>query len=236
MVRVKPQRKWWLSMRWHDLLFAHWRVAPEALRDLVPAGLEIDTFDGAAWIGVVPFQMTHIHTRWTPPLPMLSAFAETNLRTYVRYRNRGGVYFISLDAPHLPAVLTARHFFHLPYFVSAVSSRRNAEWIEHRSIRRDRAGPAGELNIRYRPIGEAFVAQAGTLAHFLTERYRLFTSDRNGNVCSAEISHKPWQLQDALAQIDQNTLGEGFVVELTGSPLLHFARRTDAVAWMPHSA
>ena len=230
----KPLRTWWLSMRWHDLLFAHWPISPSMLRHLIPPVLEIDTLDSLAWIGVVPFHMTHIHTRWTPPLPMLSSFAETNLRTYVRYRELTGVYFISLDAPHLPAVLTARHFFHLPYFVSGVCSRGDGDWIEHHSIRMDDHGPSGALHATYRPISGVFRAVPGTLDHFLTERYRLFTLDRHSRVCRAEIHHKPWQLQHAEAQFHRNTLAEGFGIELPKQgPILHFARRTEAVAWMP---
>src|SRR5947207_4543402 len=122
---------WWLSMRWHDLLFAHWPVKSEALRELVPEGLAIETFDGSAWVGVVPFHMTRICTRWTPPIMGMRAFAEVNLRTYVKHRGRSGVYFLSLDAPNWPAVLTARAVFHLPYHQARMSLAHRDGWIEY---------------------------------------------------------------------------------------------------------
>src|SRR5437867_5100192 len=111
-----PSRPWVTTMRWHDLLFLHWPVRPEIIRPLIPNGLELDTFDGAAWIGVVPFRMTGVRLRWLPPLPGISAFPELNVRTYVRVRDRPGVYFFSLDAGSRTAVAMARAWFHLPYF------------------------------------------------------------------------------------------------------------------------
>ena len=89
---------WVLAMRWQDLLFAHWRVDPAALRPFIPSGLELDLRDGEAWLGVVPFRMSGVRPRWTPPMPGLSAFPELNLRTYVRGGGHSGVWFFSLDA------------------------------------------------------------------------------------------------------------------------------------------
>jgi uncharacterized protein len=229
----KSSPGWWLSMRWHDLLFAHWPVAASVLRPLIPPPLEIDTFDGSAWIGVVPFRMTHIHARWLPPVPTLSAFAETNLRTYVRQRGLPGVYFLSLDAPHLPAILTARNLFHLPYFFASVRSTCRDGVIHHRSIRRN--NPLhGQLVMSYRPIGEIFHAAADTLDHFLTERYRLFVAHNDIRIWRGEIHHHPWPLQHAEAEFAINTLPQSFDIMLPDTrPVLHFAREIDTVAWLP---
>src|SRR5262245_10075958 len=110
-----PGRPWVMAMRWHDLLFAHWPVDPAVLRPLIPASLQIDTYDGQAWIGVVPFRMTGVRPRFVPPLPGLSAFAEINVRTYVTIEQKPGVWFFSLDAANRLAVWAARLSYHLPY-------------------------------------------------------------------------------------------------------------------------
>src|SRR5689334_15035004 len=83
---------WVLHMRWHDLLFAHWPLDPVAVQAVVPAPLEVDTFDGQAWVAVVPFRMSEVRLR-SFPLPFANAFAEVNVRTYVRHGDRTGVYF-----------------------------------------------------------------------------------------------------------------------------------------------
>ncbi len=109
-----PARRWLMTQKWHDLLFAHWRVPVETLRALVPAPLQIDTHDGAAYVGLVPFRMTGVRWRCTPPVPGTAAFPEMNLRTYVTYDGKPGVWFFTLDATNRPAIWTARRFFHLP--------------------------------------------------------------------------------------------------------------------------
>src|SRR5690348_8078357 len=99
---------------WHDLLFAHWPIAPETLRPLVPSQLPLDLFEGQCWVGVIPFHMSGVRARLLPPVPGLSRFPELNVRTYVTLQNKPGVFFFSLDATNLPAVCAARIFYHLP--------------------------------------------------------------------------------------------------------------------------
>ena len=118
-------------MVWHDLLFLHWPVPATTLRALIPPSLEIDTFQGQAWVAVVPFHMSGIRHRWLPPLPGIRAFPELNVRTYVRARGRPGVYFLSLDAHNFIAVQTARATFRLNYLRAGMRSRRVGEWIEY---------------------------------------------------------------------------------------------------------
>src|SRR5262249_15400018 len=115
-----PGGPWVLTQTWNDLLFAHWRVAKDRLAALVPPALELDLFDGQAWIGIVPFQMTNVAPRGVPALPWVSEFAELNVRTYVRVRDAPGVYFFSLDAASAVAVKVARTLFHLPYYLAAM--------------------------------------------------------------------------------------------------------------------
>src|SRR5688500_17865980 len=111
-----PEVPWIMTQSWHDLLFAHWPVKAEALRELVPPGLELDLFDRQAWLGIIPFHMTNVAPRGVPALPWVSAFPELNVRTYVRVGDRPGIFFFSLDAGNPLAVTMARTLFKLPYF------------------------------------------------------------------------------------------------------------------------
>lgn len=225
-------RPWSIAMSWHDLLFAHWPVPVADLRPLVPEAFEIDTFDGQAWIAVVPFHMTAIRHRLLPALPGFSAFPELNVRTYVRARDGRsppGVYFFSLDAAHLVAVLVARATFHLNYRWAQMSSRETGGWIHYTCQRRDgRAAFRG----RYRPIGPPQPARQGELDWFLTERYALYTTNPRGRPCVGEIDHPPWPLQLAEAEFETQTMLAAAGVTLPAHPpLLHFAHRLDVVAW-----
>jgi uncharacterized protein len=228
-----PSSPWVMTQCWHDLLFAHWRVERDQLRALVPPVLELDTFDGESWVGVVPFFMTNVAPRGLPALPWLSAFAELNVRTYVRHRGRSGVYFFSLDAANPVAVRVARRLFHLPYFTAAMTvAERPDGHIAYDSRRTDRRGTDARLIATYGPSGAASPPQPGTLEHFLTERYCLFTADRRGRPYSVDIHHPPWPLQPAEAEIRTNTMAAGSgLVLATAEPLLHFSRRQDIVAW-----
>src|SRR5512143_1346262 len=154
---------------WNDLLFAHWRVRPEVMRQLVPRVLPLDLCDGAAWVAVAPFWMSGIRARGLPPLPGLSSFPEMNVRTYVTLDGKPGVFFFSLDAANLPAVWGARLGYHLPYFHARMKTESNGELVRYGSSRREQPRPAEFLG-RYRPTSPMFTAQAGTLEHFLAER------------------------------------------------------------------
>src|SRR5215207_5757425 len=224
-----PGSPWLMTQTWHDLLFAHWPIDVETLRPLVPASFEIDLFDREAWIAVVPFHMTNVAPRGVPALPWISAFPELNVRTYVRMNGRGGVYFFSLDATNPVAVGVARTLMHLPYFTATMTVEESGGWIEYRSSRSNK--PA-EFAGRYRPIGSAVPPAAGSLEHFLTERYCLFTVNNAGHPFSLDIHHPPWPLQRAEAEIRTNTMARAAGVQLpSAAPLLHFSKRQDMVAW-----
>ncbi len=227
-----PDRPWAIAMTWHDLLFMHWPVPVESLRAIVPLPLEVDTFEGQAWIGIVPFRMTGIRHRRLPALPGLSAFQELNVRTYVKAGGRPGVLFFSLDADHLIGATTARYAYQLPYYWADMSFEPNGERIAYRSRRVQRGAPPAELEIQYRPTGDAFRARPLSLEHWLTERYRLYTVDHAQRVCCAEIHHQPWPLQPAEAEICRNTMTLPLNIRLPHpDPLVHFARQLEVVAW-----
>jgi uncharacterized protein YqjF (DUF2071 family) len=221
-----------MAQSWHDLLFAHWPVAPAVMRPHVPAALPLDTYDGQAWIGVVPFRMTGVRPRGVPPLPWLSAFPELNVRTYVTLDAKPGVWFFSLDATNALAVAVARRTYHLPYYRARMSLRPHDVGVHYESQRTHRGASPAELIGRYAPTGPPCPAAPGTLDYFLTERYCLYTIGRDGMPRRGEIHHAPWPLQPATAALERNTMAAAAGVALPAvQPVLHFARRLDVVVW-----
>jgi len=226
-----------MAMTWHDLLFAHWPVAAEALRPLVPSALELDTFDGAAWIGVVPFRMSGVRFRGTPALPGPGAFPELNVRTYVTHGAKPGVWFFSLDAASRVAVRAARRWFRLPYFDASMTCDEGGGAIVYRSRRTHTGAPPAEFAARYGPLGPESRAMPGSLDHWLTERYCLYAAEPGGALLRAEIHHAPWPLRPAHAAIHVNSMADAAGVALPAEPpRLLFARRLDVVGWTPERA
>ncbi|HVS09451.1 MAG TPA: DUF2071 domain-containing protein [Planctomycetota bacterium] len=218
---------------WHDLLFAHWPLAPAAIQPLLPSGLVVETFDGAAWLGIVPFRV-ELRVRWLPPLPGASAFPELNLRTYVRAGDRPGVWFFSLDAGSALAVAAARAFYALPYHRARMACERDGEAVAYSSERTHRGSPPASFAGRYGPQGAAFTAEPGSLEHWLTERYCLYAA-RGSRLLRAEIDHASWPLQPAWAQLEARSMALAAELELPErAPLLHFARRQEVHVWAPH--
>jgi uncharacterized protein len=230
-----PRGPWIMKQEWHDLLFAHWAVRVEALRPVIPRGLEIDTFGGQAWLGVVPFRMADVRMRGTPSIPGFSRFPELNVRTYVVRDGKPGVWFFSLDAANAVAVWGARTLFHLPYFLAEMSCDENAGWIRYESHRKDHRGSPVSMSARYRAIGDVFHAQPGRIEHFLAERYCLYTEDENRRIIRCEIHHPPWLLQMAEAEFQENTMAAvaGIATADLEPELLHFSRHQEVVVWAP---
>ncbi|MBX7058147.1 MAG: DUF2071 domain-containing protein [Leptospirales bacterium] len=230
-----PPGPWIMRQNWHDLLFAHWPVPVKQLRALIPEPLEIDQdTEGRAWIAVVPFWMSGIRLRATPPLPGLSRFPEINVRSYVRHGGKPGVWFFSLDAHNRLAVAAARQWFYLNYFNSHISIARSGEGIRYHAQRRDRRAGGGEFLADYAPADAGFQAQAGSLEYFLAERYCLYAGSRDGRLFRAEVHHPPWPLQRASAQIERNSMTEALGIHLEGPPHLLFARKIETIVWAPH--
>lgn len=229
-----PDRPWHMTMSWLDLLFAHWSFAPETLAALLPPGLTLDTFEGRAWVGVVPFRMDNVGPRGLPWLPGVSAFPELNVRTYVIVGDKPGVWFFSLDAASALAVRGARAAFHLPYFDAKMRCEAREGWVDYHSERDHGDAPPGVFTGRYRGVGEVYESTPGTLEHWLTERYCLYAADRRGRIRRGEIHHEQWPLQKAEAEIETCTVTEGWGIELPADqqPLLHFVERIDVVGWL----
>ena len=217
-----------MKQTWNDLLFAHWPIPFAELRPLVPDGLMLDTFNGQCWIGVVPFWMSGVRARGLPAVPGLSRFPELNVRTYVTYGGKPGVYFFSLDITSHLAVWGARTFYHLPYFHACMKTREERGQILYSSERGSH--PAGFCG-SYGPTGPTRMRDKGSLEDFLTARYCLYTMHEK-QVYRCDIHHLPWPLQDATASIERNTMAATAQIALPGSaPLLHFSKTLDVLIW-----
>jgi uncharacterized protein len=226
-----PDRPWLMGQTWHHLLFAHWAIPPETLQRLIPEPLELDLRDDKAWLGVTPFVIGGLRLRGTPPLPWLSRFPELNVRTYVVYDDRPGIYFFSLDAARVAAVAAARRAYRLPYFHAKMDARRDGHSVRYESRRTDASGPSAELRARYEPTGPRMQIDDGSLERWLAERFCLYVVDERKRALRADIHHAPWPLQPAGAVIDRNTMAKPLGLELDPDPLLHYSARQDTLIW-----
>jgi uncharacterized protein len=220
-----PREPWENAQTWEDVTFLHWRVDEAELRLLLPEGLRLDTHDGSAWLGVVPFRLTGLRLRGLPPLPLVSSFPELNVRTYVTHEGRPGIWFFSLDAGSRLAVEAAHRLYRLPYRLARMSGERRDGWTHY-----DSARPGAVLSARARGDGAVFHARPGSLEHFLTERYCLFVAD-GAAIRRADIHHLPWPLQAGEAAVELNTMAPAGVELSTEEPLVHVVTRIDVVVW-----
>jgi uncharacterized protein len=207
---------------WRVLTFLHWRYPVDAVQRLLPSGVEVETCDGEAWVSLVPFLMDRVRAPGVPALPWLSRFPETNVRTYVRGRDgRTGIWFFSLDAARLSAVVAGRSGFGLPYCWSAMSVRRSGDLIDYRSRRR-LPGPGGALCDAEIEVGAPIAAaDLGELDHFLTARFRLYSMIA-GRPVAVDAAHEPWPLHRArLRRLRQNLIEAAGLPSPAGEPLLH---------------
>ena len=235
----RPDERTVMRQQWHHLLFLHWAVPAELLRPLIPAELEIDTFDGTAYVGLVPFTMTGVRPIWSPSVPGLSNFHEINVRTYVHYKGAApGVWFFSLDAANAIAARLARATWALPYFFANMSLdyRAPAGPLLHTGpdarpyirigYQTERLWPhpiPAACSLEYGPVGPAAPARVGTLEHFLVERYVLYTADPR-RILRARIHHGPYPIQPAsITNLSENMIAAAGIGRGDEEPLAHYA-------------
>ncbi len=221
-----------MRQRWDDVSFLHWDIDPGAAQALLPPGLDIDTHDDRAWVGLVPFQMRGISPIGLPTIPYLGTFPETNVRTYVRTRDGvRGVWFSSLESSRLIPVAVARAVYALPYFHASMHIDRRGRHIRYSSLRRwpGPRGVGGTLTIE---IGDP-VESPGPLEDFLTSRWRLFTY-RRGRLLRAEVRHEPWPLHHAsVASYDTSLIRAAGYDEPPGPPHVLYSPRLHVEAYAP---
>lgn len=236
-----PAGQWIMTQTWNDLLFAHYSVPPEVIRALVPEPLTVDLYQGTAWLSITPFWMSNLRPPGLPAVPVLSQLPELNVRTYVTYGDKPGVYFFSLDAGNLSAVWGARIFYRLPYWHAAMKLQKQrseevGQFIEYTSKRihgPKAASGMPEFRARYWATGPVRTATPGSLAEFLTERYCLYAWNR-GRLYRGEIHHLPWPLQPAEVEIDTCTMAEPIGISLPSHPdLVQLAKTLKVLVWPP---
>lgn len=220
------------TQKWRELAFVHWSFAAEAVRPLVPPSMELDLWDGRAWVGLVPFRMQETRTRWMPRVLGLD-FLETNLRTYVHVGGKPGVFFFSLEASSWLAVKAARMSWGLPYFHAAMTVAREGDRVDYRSRRK--GADQARLQIAYElgaPLGPS---APGTLEHFLLERYHLFV-EKQGRLRRGQVHHQPYPAQAAtLLSLDEGLLAAaGLPAADARRETVHVAAGVDVEVFGPY--
>lgn len=226
-----PDTPWVMQQTWKDLLFLHYKLPYRLLRKFVPSGLELDLYKGECWISIAPFKMRRVRVRWLPPIPTTYNFLELNLRTYVNYNGRPGVYFFSLDSSSTIASIAARAAF-LPYFRADMNIRHHHNRFYFESNRKGNNKAPAELKLTYWPEDKKFLPIKGTLTHWLVERYCLIQQTKAKKVITIDIHHLPWQLHTASAEIHKNSLTKsmGFTIP-DQQPIIQFAKHQKVLIW-----
>lgn len=219
-----------LEMGWRHLLFENWPVDPDLMDAHLPDAFEPDTYDGSAWLSVVPFTNVEVRPKGFPewasvPLP------EINLRTYITRDGVPSVYFFSLDAQGVVSVLGARIFQHLPYYYARISLSWDGERVDFRSRRLHPGDRPAVYEASYGPTGEPFTSTDDSLAEFLVERYRFYTEAPDGSVRYTKVSHDPWTLYPAEADVERASICEanGFARPET-DPVYYYSPGLDVTA------
>lgn len=213
-----------MTQQWRSLTFIHWAYNAAAIQRLLPSGLTVDTFEGRAWVGLVPFLLSRIRPYGTPAIPWISQFPETNVRTYVRGPdNKIGVWFFTLEADRLLGVLGARWLYHLPYRWARMSLEEQSGAVRYRSERLPPFG-RGSTDIEVQPQQ---AIETDEFAHYLTARFRLYAA-AGSRLWTADIEHEPWLLRRArLLRLHEDLVENSGVPKPSGKPVVHFSEGVD---------
>ena len=226
-------RPWVLSMNWTDLAFLNWPADARALQATLPPGVQLETFDGQAWLSVVPFRMEHVVPRGLGHVSRGVSFTELNLRTYVTVDGVPGVWFYSLDADHALTVRAARRLLFLPYRHAQMWHDRDGDVHRFASTCIHPGEPGAAFAAAYCPAGRVFHAAPGTLDRWLTDRLCFYSADARGRLYRGRVEHGPWPLQPARCELPLNTLTAVPGLPLTGAPHALYADRLPVRARIP---
>jgi uncharacterized protein len=235
--RPLPTGRWSMSQRWNDLLYAHWRVPAAAVAPFLPEGLQPDTFQGSAWIGILPLWMDRFNFRGVPTIPGARSFPELDLRTYVhdQQTNTPGIYNLSVDIGSLVATATVRFVYHTPCSWAEMRLNQRTEREFSFYSRRLFVSHPVIFNARYRGLGATrrlAEIRSGSLEYFFTERYCLFTRNHAGQVVRSNIHAVASPLEDAEAEIERNDLPSALGIHVAEQdPVLHYSRRLAVYIW-----
>jgi len=210
-----PTKPWIMKQSWHDLLFLHWKVAPDEIRARLPKGLELDTYKGDAYIALVPFMMRGVTGRGCPAPKAMCDFPEFNVRTYVTVDGKPGVWFFSLDVTNAFAVWAARTFFHLNYRKSDINYYVKGDTIHYQA----NYSPEERFHVTYRPT-KRYYPELNSFAHWATERYCLYAASKSGTLYRGEIQHPQWELWEAEYEIIENSMLDQFTTSDLRPPLI----------------
>ena len=224
-----PNRPFAISQEWRELTFMHWKVDPERLKPHLPDGLEIDLFNGEAYVGVIPFVMKNVRPRGLPSVPGISTFAEFNVRTYVIKDGQAGVFFLTLDAKSLVTCFYAPRAYGLPYRYAKAKVKYEGESLQWRSRR---SSDGAELIGSTSNKGPLQSSDSNTLEHYFFERYCLYT-EHQGCIRRAYVYHQPWSFTEAEVNLESNTLLESYNMGLDAlSPdLIHYSQGLLVKTW-----
>jgi hypothetical protein len=223
-------RAWIMKQTWRNVLFLHWPIPPEYLRPLVPSALQIDIYQGQAWLGIIVFELEGIYPRGLSRLSFTPPFPEINVRTYVTYKGEPGIYFLSIDVHNWASLQIAKRWYHLPYHPSKVSLKKKGKSLHFEARRKNK--PLYYIKGSYTPSDELIDIRINQLDYWLTERYRLYSSNRFSNIYTAKIDHPPWSLQKASVTLDQNTLFTPFEFNLAeDTPIAHYSDGMQTNFW-----
>ncbi|VEF49767.1 YqjF [Bacillus freudenreichii] len=224
-----PSNKWIMKQAWRNVLFIHWPVSYECLRPYIPSPLEIETFEGSAWLGIVAFTMKGIHFRGLP-FSVVRPFFEVNVRTYVNYLGIPGVFFLTLDVDDWASLNIAKRWYRLPYHSADIFMKLTKGLLKVDSVRKNEAKNAFQGSCI--PSKDVYFPDYNTLDHFLTEKYRFYTSANGQDIYYGDIHHPPWPLKKAEIKIDRNTLFSPFHIDTPGhGPIAHFSDGVDSLMW-----
>lgn len=218
---ILPSDKWKYYQEWNKVVFLHWAVDYDELKKIIPKDLVLDLFDSKAWVSLVAFNMDRISPRYLTSFPPISNFKEINIRTYVRYKEKPGVYFLNIEASKKTSALLSKTISKLPYQYSKIR-HGNGYYNSFNNHSKD------ILNLEY-SIGPA-LKEKTNLDRWLTERYALFQDD-NDTINEFEIHHIEWPLNQIFVS-NLNIKYPRFEKFFINEPILsHFSDGVQVLAW-----